>query len=39
MFGWRSHRNDQASYDAAIEQWGITIETAELKPEMSSKLK
>ena len=23
----------------AIEQWGITIETAELKPEMSSKLK
>ena len=39
MFGWRSHRNDQASYDAAIEQWGITIETGELKPEMSSKLK
>ena len=39
MFGWRSHRNDQAAYDAAIEQWGITIETAELKPEMSSKLK
>jgi len=39
MFGWRSHRNDQAAFNASIEQWGIIIETAELKPEMSSKLK
>jgi hypothetical protein len=39
MFGWRSHRNDQAAFNASIEQWGIIVETAELKPEMSSKLK
>lgn len=39
MFGWRSHRNDMDAFSAAIEQWGVTIETAELKPEMSSKLK
>ncbi len=39
MFGWRSHRNDQAAFNVSIEQWGITVETAELKPEMSSKLK
>ena len=39
MFGWRSHHNDQAAFNASIEQWGIIVETAELKPEMSSKLK
>jgi hypothetical protein len=38
MHGWRTHRNDQEAYSNSIEKWGITIETAELKPEMSSKL-
>ena len=39
MFGWRTWSNDQAAYYASIEKWGINIETAELKPKMSSKLK
>ncbi|CAI8332155.1 MAG: Uncharacterised protein [Flavobacterium sp. SCGC AAA160-P02] len=39
MFGWRSHRNDQKAFNDSIEQWGISIETAELKPKMSSNLK
>ncbi|MFL3662115.1 MAG: hypothetical protein ACI6PN_10235 [Polaribacter sp.] len=39
MFGWRTHRNDELAFKATIEKGGITIETAELKPEMSSKLK
>ena len=39
MFGWRTHRNDLTAFQASIEKWGITVETAELKPEMSSKLK
>ena len=39
MHGWRTHRNDERAATAAIEElWGVTIETAELKPEMSSKL-
>tara|TARA_B100000795_G_C22753070_1_gene420270 strand:- start:326 stop:733 length:408 start_codon:yes stop_codon:yes gene_type:complete len=39
MFGWRTWSNDQAAYYASIEKWGIKVETAELKTEMSSKLK
>ena len=39
MFGWRTYDNDRAAYYASIEKWGITIETAELNVEMSSKLK
>lgn len=39
MFGWRTWSNDQAAYYASIEKWGIKVETAELKTEISSKLK
>jgi len=40
MHGWRTHRNDERAATAAIEElWGITVETAELNVEMSSKLK
>ena len=39
MYGWRTHRNDQAAWNATIEKWGITVETAELKAEMSTKMK
>ena len=39
MFGWRTHRNDQVAFYASFEKWGITAETAELKTEMSTKLK
>jgi len=39
MFGWRTHSRDLAAYQASIEKWGISIETAELNAEMSSKLK
>jgi len=39
MFGWRTHSNDLAAFQASFEKWGIKIETAELNVEMSSKLK
>jgi len=39
MFGWRSHRNDEKAFNNSFEQWGVTIETAELKTKMSSNLK
>jgi hypothetical protein len=40
MHGWRTHRNDEKAATASIEElWGITVETAELNVEMSSKLK
>ena len=39
MFGWRTYDNDRAAYYASIEKWGITIETAELNAEMSTKMK
>jgi hypothetical protein len=38
MYGWRMHSNDQSAWNATIEKWGITVETAELKPEMSTKM-
>jgi hypothetical protein len=38
MFGWRSHSNDKNAFDVSIEKWGINIETAILKAEMSTKL-
>tara|TARA_B110000238_G_scaffold66955_1_gene73474 strand:- start:159 stop:509 length:351 start_codon:yes stop_codon:yes gene_type:complete len=38
MFGWRSHSNDKNAFDVSIEKWGINIETATLKVEMSTKL-
>ena len=34
-----SFNQDIGNCNVSIEQWGITVETAELKPEMSSKLK
>ena len=37
MYGWRMHRADLMAFNNSIEQWGITVETAELKPDMSSK--
>ena len=39
MHGWRTHRNDEAAFYESIEKWGITVETAELKAEMSTKMK
>ena len=40
MHGGRTHRNDEKAATAASEElWGITVETAELNVEMSSKLK
>lgn len=38
MFGWRSHRNDERAFNESIEKWGITVETAELREKMSTKL-
>jgi hypothetical protein len=40
MFGWRTHSSDMDAWNSSIEDlWGITVETAELNTEMSSKLK
>jgi hypothetical protein len=40
MHGWRTHRNDEKAATASIDEvWGITVQTAELNTEMSSKLK
>ena len=39
MHGWRTQRNDQEAYSNSLEKWGITIETAELNIEMSTKMK
>jgi len=38
MHGWRTHRNDQAAFNASFEMWGRTVESAKLNTEMSSKL-
>jgi hypothetical protein len=40
MFGWRTHSSDMDAWNSSIDDlWGITVETAELNTEMSSKLK
>ena len=40
MHGWRTHRNDEEAATASIDEvWGITVETAELNAEMSTKMK
>jgi hypothetical protein len=39
MHGWRTHRNDERAFNSSIEKWGISVETAELNTEMSTKMK